>query len=258
MNLQLLSGRRVLVTRAPHQAGKLSDGLRARGAVPIEVPVLEIAPPESFEPLDQALLHLHSYQWLILTSANAAQTMAVRCHKLSLTLDSHPQLKVAAVGRATAAAVEALGLRVTLTPTRYVAESLAEALLDQVKEQRVLLIKARISRDVIPEALRMAGAELTTVDAYQTVLPQDSVALLQSAVASGLDAVTFTSSSSARHLAQVATAARIEFPLKGVAAVSIGEITSATLRELGWEPDAEATISDIPGLIDAVIKVLNP
>ncbi len=258
MSPQPLLGRRVLVTRAPHQAAKLSDGLRARGAVPVEVPVLDIAPPVSFDALDQALLHLESYQWLIVTSANAVEAIAVRCNRLSLALDGYLRLKVAAIGRATAAAVEALGLRVALTPARYQAESLAEALLEQVNHQRVLLVKAAVSRDVIPEALRRAGAELTVADAYQTILPRDSVALLQSALASGLDAVTFTSSSSARHLAQVAAAAGFAFPLPGVAAVSIGEITSATLRELGWEPAGEARVSDIAGLLDAVTEALNP
>lgn len=251
-----LSGRRILVTRAPHQAGKLSLGLRDRGAVPVEVPVLEIAPPESFDALDQALLRLDGYQWLILTSVNAVEAIAARCKRLSLVLENYPELKVAAVGRATAAAVAALGLRIAVMPARYVAEGLAEALRDRVNGQRVLLAKARIARDIIPEALRQAGAELTSVDAYQTVLPQGSASLLRSAVEKGLDAATFTSSSSVRHLALVAEAAGIAFPLPGAVAVSMGAITSATLSELGWKPAAEAAVSDIPGLIDAVIRAL--
>ena len=91
-----LAGRRVLVTRAAHQAGKLSEGLRAKGAEPVEVPVLEIFPPEDFEPLDRALRQLDEYDWLILTSANAVRALAERAAALGLVFGSMESLKVAA------------------------------------------------------------------------------------------------------------------------------------------------------------------
>jgi uroporphyrinogen-III synthase len=118
----------VLVTRAAHQAGKLSEGLRALGAVPVEVPVLEIRPPESFEPLDAALAKLDSYDWLILTSANAVRAIVERAAELGCSLVQPPRLKVAAVGEATAAAARNLGLQITFIPESYVAESLVAGL----------------------------------------------------------------------------------------------------------------------------------
>jgi uroporphyrinogen-III synthase len=254
---QTLAGKRILVTRAAHQAGRLSDGLRALGAEPVEVPVLEIRPPESFEPLDAALRQLDCYQWIILTSANTVRALVERLEMLRI---GRPPafLKVAAVGDATAAEAGRAGFRITLVPVSYVAESLLSGLRGEVAGEKILLARAAIARDVIPDALRTAGAIVDVVDAYRNVMPESAPDRLREAVAGRLDAATFTSSSSAEHLADAARRAGVEFPLRGVPAVSIGPITSQTLRDLGWPPVAEADPSDIPGLIGAVLSVLNP
>ncbi|MGD0894092.1 MAG: uroporphyrinogen-III synthase [Terracidiphilus sp.] len=251
-----LAGRRVLVTRAAHQAGKLSEGLRSLGAEPVEVPVLEIRPPESFEALDAALQHFDQYDWLILTSANAVRVLAERAAAFGVMIGPFSSIKVAAVGEATAAVARDLGFLITFVPESYVAESLVEGVAGQAAEKRILLARAAIARDVIPDALRAAGATVDVVDAYQNGMPEPAPRLLRDAVAKGLDAATFTSSSSVTHLAEAAEAAGVQWPLAGVAAVSIGPITSKTLRELGWEPAFEANPSDIPGLINAVSQLL--
>lgn len=256
-----LAGRRVLVTRATHQAGKLSEGLRALGAEPVEVPVLEICPPASFEPLDAALRQLGSYDWLILTSANAAYALAERADALGIARSQLSRLQVAAVGEATASAACKAGLQVAFVPEAYVAESLVEGLLqslqNQTSSQRILLARAAVARDVIPDALRSAGAVVDVVDAYRNVLPEAAPEQLRQALENGIAAATFTSSSSVTHLAAAARAARVAWPLAGVPAVSIGRITSQTLRELGWEPAAEAVTSDIPGLLASVERMLR-
>jgi uroporphyrinogen-III synthase len=251
-----LAGRRVLVTRALHQAGKLSDSLRALGAEPIEVPILEIRPPTSYDALDAALRRLDSYDWLILTSANTVRTLAGRATELRIRLAQRDSLKVAAVGEATAAAARDTGFQVSFIPETYVAESLVEGLMRQIRGQRILLARAAVARDVIPDALREAGATVDVVDAYQNVLPAAAPEQLRLALAEKIDAATFTSSSSVTHLAEAARQAGITWPFVQVPAVSIGPITSQSLRELGWEPAAEANPSDIPGLIDAVVRVL--
>jgi uroporphyrinogen-III synthase/uroporphyrinogen III methyltransferase/synthase len=281
-----LKGKRVLVTRAQHQAGKLSEELRALGAEPVEVAVLEIRPPASFEPLDAALRQLESYDWLILTSANTVRALAERAEILGISLKqpvspkaepsqlpriisgagrpkelAPPQVaQVAAVGEATASAARKVGFQIAFVPESYVAESLLAGLLDAVENRasgkRILLARAVVARDVIPDALRTAGAEVDVVDAYRNVLPDAAPELLRRSLVEGIDAATFTSSSSATHLAEAARAAGIVWPFAGVAAVSIGPITSQTLRELGWEPAVEANPFDIPGLIAAVVKVL--
>ena len=251
-----LVGRRVLLTRAAHQLGKLSDGLRSLGAEPVEVPMMEIRPPEDFAPLDAALRRLHEYDWLIFTSANTVRVLAVRAAEQGISAAVKRLPRTAAVGKATAEAAHKAGFRVALVPETYVAESLARELSSEVAGKRVLLARAEIARDVIPEALRAAGATVDVLDAYRNVLPDDAPEMLSAALKTRVDAACFSSSSSVTHMAEAAKRAHIAFPLAEVAAVSIGPITSQTLREMGWEPAGEATPSDIPGLIVAVMRVL--
>ena len=277
-----LAGRRVLVTRAAHQAGRLSEGLRALGAEPVEVPVLEIQPPADPAPLNRALSSLGSYDWLILTSANTVYAIA-----WGNLLDKMERVKVAAVGEATATAARKAGLTVDLVPEKYVGESLVEALLHKAKLSgalkghdfsraesvnkeggalasegslrglRFLIARAETARDVIPGALRAAGGTVDVADAYRNAIPSAAPALLRAALAQGIDAATFTSSSSVTHLAEAARAAGMAFPLADVPAISIGPITSKTLRENNWEPAAEANPFDIPGLIAATADLLT-
>jgi uroporphyrinogen-III synthase/uroporphyrinogen III methyltransferase/synthase len=251
-----LAGRRVLVTRAVHQASKLSQGLLTLGAEPVEVPVLEIRPPASFGPLDAALRQLDSYNWLILTSANVVRVLQELSAALGISLSRHASLHVAAVGSATAKAAIDAGIKVNYIPESYVAESLVEGLLGKVAGQRVLLARAAVARDVIPDAMRAAGAQVDVVDAYQNAMPKAAPEQLRQALRQGIDAATFTSSSSANHLAEAVDRACLPWPLPGIPAISIGPITSQTLRELGWEPAAEANPSDIQGLISAVARAL--
>jgi uroporphyrinogen-III synthase len=255
---QPLAGRRILVTRAAHQAGKLSAGLRALGAEPVEVPLLEIQPPVSFQPLDRALRNLAACHWLLFTSANTVRALADRARELGLPLAGTPA-KIAAVGAATAEALAREGLAVSLVPERYVAEALVEALSarEPLAGRRILLARAEIARDVIPDALRAAGAQVDVVDAYRNVVPANAAELVRDALAQPLDAALFTSSSAAEHLAEAALEAGVAFPPPGVLAISIGPITSQTLRELGWPPAAEADPHVIPGLLDALIRTLS-
>lgn len=249
-----LRGRRILVTRAVHQAGKLSDALRAVGADVIEVPVLEIRPPESVAALDAALAQLAQYDWLILTSGNTVRALTQRAADLGLPFSLPGSTKVAAVGQGTATAAREAGLEVTVVPESYVAESLVDALKGEAAGKRILLARAAVARDVIPDALRAAGAHVDVVEAYRNVLPEAAPVQLRSALADRIDAVPFTSSSSVTHLAEAARAFSLDWPFAGVAAISIGPVTSQTLREANWPPAAEAATSDIGGLVDAIIR----
>jgi uroporphyrinogen-III synthase/uroporphyrinogen III methyltransferase/synthase len=252
-----LAGRRILVTRSLHQAGKLSQGLRALGAEPVEVPVLEIQPPQSYAPLDEALQNLDRYDWLILTSANTLEAVAARAALFGVNPAQAAGLQVAAIGSATAEAARHCGYNVALVPENYVAQSLVESLRPQVAGKRILLPSAALARDVIPDALRAVGAVVDVVEAYRNVLPEAAPEQLRQALADGIDAATFTSSSSASHLTEAARLAGIAWPFAAVPAVSIGPITSQTLRELNWPPAAEAAPSDIPGLIAAVESIFS-
>ncbi|HEY3704086.1 MAG TPA: uroporphyrinogen-III synthase [Terracidiphilus sp.] len=249
-----LEGRRILVTRARHQAGKLSEGLRALGAEPVEVPVLEIQPPVSYDPLDTALRNITSYDWLILTSANTVRVLHERAGILGTSLHGP---KFAVIGPATGAEAEKLGCTIRLTAKGYIAEELAAALAPHILGKRILLARAAIARDIIPDMLGQHGATIDVVDAYRNGVPADAADLLRQATAQLLDAACFTSSSTATHLSQAAAEAGIAFPLPEVKAVSIGPITTQTLRELDWPPAAEADPHDVAGLIAAVARLLN-
>lgn len=256
----LLAGKTILVTRAQQQAGKLSDALRELGASVIELPVIEIVPPDSYEPLDAALRQLSSYNWLIFTSANTVQVFAERSRLLGVKLASFSNLKTVAIGSATAAAMAEQGINVDLLPDKYVAESVVDVLENRVRGSRILLARAKVARDVIPGALTNSGAQVDVVDAYQTVVPADSEQRVRELFGHGevaIDAVTFTSSSTVKNLVTLLNQAAVAIPLRSVKACSIGPVTSATLREHGWEPSIEADQYDISGLVAATVKALT-
>jgi uroporphyrinogen-III synthase len=254
-----LAGRTILVTRARHQAGQLSEKLRALGAEVVEIPVIAIVPPESYADLDEALRNLSQYQWLIVTSANGVEALRGRMGELGIGVASFGHLKLAAVGSATERTLQDLGLTVAVTPQEYVAESLVEALGEQVDGKRVLLARAALARDVIPDALRARGATVDVVEAYRTVIPAESVTAIRTLLGLGgcaPDAATFTSSSTVTHFLNLLREAGVEAQ-RGMRAVSIGPITSRTMRENGWEPAAEADPHDLPGLVEAVMRAVT-
>jgi len=275
---QPLSGVRVLVGRARHQAGALSAELRKLGAQVLEIPFIEIRKPRSFKPLDAALKSLDTYDWLILTSANGVEAMWTRMEKLHLSLGKDQKgheftraakghdttavsaarrlLRVAAIGPATEKAIERHGLKVDVVPREYVAESVVRSLKGKVKGKRVLLVRAKVARDVIPRELRKAGAFVDVVEAYETVVPQSSRRRLQTSLKNDRkrpQVVTFTSSSTVKNfIALVGKLAN----LNGIRMASIGPVTSSTLRESGLSVDIAAKEFTIPGLVAAISNAM--
>ena len=254
-----LAGRTIVVTRPRHQGSRLSRELETLGACVIELPTIEIVPPASYEPLDAALRDLLRYQWLIVTSANTARVLAERLALLQVD-PSSVSVQFVAVGSATASALREAGFRVDLIPPKYVAESVVDVLRDRAAGTRVLLARAAVARDVIPEELRRLGAEVDVVEAYRTVVPEESAGLVREVFGSSLlpDAVTFTSSSTVTNFAHLLRVAGLDSMPDGVRALSIGPITSATLREQGWEPTIEADQHDVDGLVQAAVRTLAP
>jgi uroporphyrinogen-III synthase len=253
-----LAGKRIIVTRARHQAGQLSAELARRGAEAIEIPAIEIVPPVSFEPMDAALRNVRQYEWLIVTSANGVREIRDRSEALGLELSSLGHLKIAAVGATTARALEEAGLPVSIVPREYVAESLIDALGDRTRNSRVLIVRAAVARDVIPEALSKRGARVDVVDAYRTVVPQNSVEKIVGLFAGKApDAATFTSSSTVTNFFHLLREAGFVRQPGGLLAISIGPITSQTLRDFGWEPAAEADPHDVAGLVAATVRALG-
>ncbi|MFI5116596.1 MAG: uroporphyrinogen-III synthase [Terriglobales bacterium] len=258
-----LAGCRVLVSRAKKQAGALSSALRELGCRVIEIPFIEIRKPSSYQPLDSALRNLATYDWLILTSVNGVEALFARLAKKKIDVAALAHLKIAAIGPATKRAIEQQGLRVAVTPKEYVAESAVAALQRRVKGKRVLLVRAKIARDVIPRELRKAGAEVAVVEAYETVAPKSSEQRLRALLANRTlrpHAITFTSSSTVKNFVALlglrSARAALKKPARyhGVHTASIGPVTSATLREFRLPVDIEAKEYTIPGLVAAIVE----
>ena len=260
-----LTGLRIVVGRARHQASALSSGLRELGAEVIEIPFIEIRKPRSYKPLDTALKNLHDYDWLILTSVNGVEALWKRVQNLRLSKRQFKHVQVAAIGPATKKAIKKRGIKVNVVPEEYVAESVVESLRDQVAGKRVLLARARVARDVIPRELRKLGAKVDVVAAYETVIPRSSLTRLRAILKNSNrrpDVITFTSSSTVRNFANLTgknvrrgrPRPRKASPLDDVRFVSIGPVTSSTLRELGLPVDLEAKEYTIPGLINAIVS----
>jgi uroporphyrinogen-III synthase len=259
---------RVLITRSPHQASALADQLRALGVDPILIPTIELADPTTFAPLDQALAHLDTFHWLLFTSANAVEAFHKRLQHLHAPAPSYSLLPnpclTAAVGAATARALQAIGLPIDLLPPQAVAESLAEALIPHALQPdgtptRFLLLRAEVAREHLPDALRAAGADVTIAPVYRNIVPPDSIASigqLFSVRENWPAAITFTSSSTATNLLALLEVSGLSLPQE-ILRISIGPITSQTLRDLNLPPHAEAADPTLPSLVAEVVKSLN-
>jgi uroporphyrinogen-III synthase len=259
---------RILITRAAHQTSALADQLRALGADPILIPAIELADPTTFAPLDAALAHLDSFHWLLFTSANAVEAFTKRLRHLQQPTTSYSLLPTscltAAIGSATARALEAINLHPNLLPPQAVAESLAAALLPHVLQPdgtptRFLLLRAEVAREYLPDTLRAAGADVTIAPVYRNLVPSESIAAIRELFSSHEqwpDAITFTSSSTATNLLALLEASGLSLPQE-IQRISIGPITSQTLRDLNLPPHAEAAEPNLPSLVAEVVKSMD-
>jgi uroporphyrinogen III methyltransferase/synthase len=229
-----LTGVSVAVTRARAQASELAARLRSLGAAVVEAPAIRI------EPLDVVVPPLDEFDLICVTSPNGAEQLLERVHDARALAGP----TIAAIGPGTARALRERGIEADVVPERAIAESLIEALRD-VPVKSALIARAQEARDVLPDALRERGAEVTILPLYRTVAeplaPEARTAVL------GADYATFTSASSARFFHAAAGT------LSGPRLVSIGPVTSDALRALGAEPDVEAPVHTPDGLVDALL-----
>lgn len=250
-----LFGKVAVVTRSREQASSLSEMLAEAGARVLEVPTLEIAPPDDFAPLDQALGRLGDYRWLIFTSANGVTAFFQRLFDRGLDLRALGGVKLAAIGPATAGALRDRGLWADVVPQRFVAEELAAALLPHLQPgYRVLLARAQTAREILPEILAQAGAQVEVVPVYQArppreIPPEAKPFLDQGAV----DLLTFASSGTVRNFAALVGPEKFRELGRRAVVAAIGPITAATLKEYGLTPQVQPEDYTIPGLLAAVI-----
>ena len=253
-----LFGRRVVVTRARAQAGELSAELEKLGAEILEFPTIEVRPPEDLGPLDAAIRDLDSFDWLVFTSVNGVEAFVARLAHHGLDLRAVPRkARIAAIGPATAERVREGGLRVDVVPREFRAEALIEELAaGELAGQRVLIPRARVAREILPERLRESGAEVVVPPAYESVPSSKGKDELAKRLNGGeLDCVTFTASSTVENFVGAFGEEESGRLLAGVRIACIGPITAETARGHGIRVDAEAREYTISGLVEAVVDL---
>jgi uroporphyrinogen-III synthase len=242
-----LAGKRILVTRPRAQAADLCARLAALGAEPIVFPTIDIAPLEDTSLLDRAIDQLGRYHWIIFTSVNGVAAFWDRLTAAGKDVRALNGIHVAAIGPATAKALTDRGLQSRFIPDEYVAEAIVEG-IGGVSGRRILLPRADIAREMLALALAQHGAVVDEIAAYRT-LPAAPDPIGLSELRRGVDAITFTSSSTVRNF--IALVGQGDISPDTVIAC-IGPITANTARELGLRVDVVATEYTMAGLVQAL------
>jgi uroporphyrinogen III methyltransferase/synthase len=229
-----LFGRRVLVTRATGQRGRLARLLAERGADVVAVPTIRVVPPEDAGPVEAALDGLERFDWVVLTSANGVEALFERLAAHGRDSRALAGCRVAVVGAETARALSAHGVTADLVPEDAHAEGLAAAMTEAgVKGRRVLLAQAAGAREVLAERLSEAGAEVTAAALYRTVVAEPDAAALNALAGAPIDYATFTSGSTVRNLQEILGPEGFQKTLAGARIVAIGPVTARAARDAG-------------------------
>ena len=259
-----LFGKRVLVTRPRDQSAEMVALLEARGAEPIEAPMIRIAPPEDYGLLDAACAAIHEFDWIVFASANAVDVFIKRLLATSLDLRALKGVNLSAVGPATAERLRDLGLKVDLVPAEYRAEALVEGLAGSrdISGVRVLLPRADIGREVVADELRRRGAEVTEVVAYRTVIVdperEGEPDIYRMLLDRRIDVVTFTSASAVRNLVRVLGAEPAADLLQSTVVASIGPVTAEAAAQYNILSTIVPAEYTVPALVDAIVEHFAP
>jgi uroporphyrinogen III methyltransferase/synthase len=249
-----LFGRRIVVTRAREQASSFKAILSGLGARCIEFPTIDIQPPPSWEQLDAAVAGLSDYHWAIFTSVNGVRFFMERLHVARLDSRAFSGTRIAAIGPKTAEALGCFGLKPDLVPEEYRAESILEGMAgDEIKGQRILIPRAMVARDILPDTLRERGALVDVVQAYQTVVPTGRKdRILEELNRGEIDCITFTSSSTVTNFVGLFESHEITSFPSATAIACIGPVTAKTARDNGLKVDITPSEYTIESLVAAI------
>ncbi len=246
-----LFGKRIVVTRTREQAGELSARLSDLGADVMELPTIRIEPPEDARAFAHLVQDVHTYDWVVFTSPNGVEKFFEGFFTAYDDARSFGKPRIAAIGPSTAKKIAEYRFTTDLMPEKFVAEGLVEAFAKEaIENQTILWVKAEETRDVICEELMKQGAIVDKCIAYRTVPETDDpTGAAERFREEGADVVTFTSGSTVENFFVLG----LPWP-GGCRAASIGPVTSEALRAAGHEPGIEATKSDLPGLVEAILQ----
>ncbi len=250
-----LFGKRVLMTRAKEQAAELAVRLAGYGAEPVEAPTITIVPPLDWGPVDQAVSEIGTYDWIVFTSVNGVSRFMTRL--LTYGLDSRclAGRRLCCIGPRTAQELEKFGVRADVVPEEYQAEGVLATLnLQDVGKTRILIPRAEVARELLPEELRAAGAYVDVISVYRTLTPdQNSGGWRQELMDHRIHIATFTSSSTVRNfVAMLGGVEAVKPLLQSVTIACIGPITAKTAEEYGLTVSIMPSENTIPALVDAI------
>ena len=255
-----LFGTRVLVTRAKEQAAELSDQLAALGAEPVEAPMIRILPPDDRAPLLRAAADPEIFDWIVFTSANAVDALMQAVLETGGDVRTLKGPQLCAIGTATAEQLAKYGIKVDLIPPEFKADAVVLALKTQgpLDAVRVLLPRADIGRELIAEQLRDAGALVTEVVAYRTVLEdaqaEGSPDIYRMLLDGKIHIVTFMSASAVRNFSKVFGAEQAADLLNRTVVAAIGPVTADAAARLGIKVTVQpASTYTVPALVDAIV-----
>jgi uroporphyrinogen III methyltransferase/synthase len=253
-----LFGKRILITRPREQAAEFVHLLEALGAQPIEAPMISIAPPVDWGPLDEACRRASEYDWIVFSSAHAVEAFISRLLASPLDLRSLKGTKLCTVGPTTAERLARFGLKVDLVPAESRAEAVVQAMVQEgpVRGQKVLLPRADIGREVIADELRRRGAVVTEVVAYRTVsldFERDGAPdIYRLLLDKKIDVVTFTSPSAVRNFVELLGPEPAADLLHSTVVASIGPVTAEAAMQYKIHSTIVPTHYTIPALVDAI------
>jgi len=256
-----LAGRTVVITRAKDQAAEFVAELERYGAEVVLCPTIEICELENYDRLDEAIGHLYGYDWLIFTSVNGVEHFFKRFSHANHEVSELDELKVCAIGEATAERLRDLHIHVDVVPEEFKAEGVFSALerfvggAENLRQLNVLIPRASVARDYLPRALEEAGARVDVVPAYRTALPANLDRGRVAAMLSGsADCIAFTSSSTVKNLGSLFDTHDLSSALEGVVIACIGDITATTAIEYCLRPAVQPAEFTIPALARAIAR----
>ena len=252
-----LFGKRIVLTRAREQAGEFARLLAAYGAEPIVAPTITMVPPPSWEALDQAIAKLSSYSWLIFTSVNGITPFMDRLKKARKDARALAHLRIGAIGPRTAEELAGYGLSADLIPSEFQAEGMVDAMgRHDLQGTKILIPRAEVARELLPEQLRMKGASVDVVAVYRTVLPEGGLTRLKEQLEEGLiDVVTFTSSSTVSNFVALVGGTQEARRLGAKTIIAcIGPVTGRTAEEHGLSVTIMPAENTVPALAQAIVR----
>jgi uroporphyrinogen III methyltransferase/synthase len=252
-----LFGKRIVLTRAREQAAEFARLLSAFGAEPIMAPTIKIVPPLSWDALDRALQGLSGYSWLLFTSVNGIAPFMERLRHARKDVRALAHLQVGAIGPRTADELVRYGITADLIPSEFQAEGMVAAMSrHDLQQAKILIPRAEVARDVLPEQLRLKGATVDVIPVYRTVMPESDLSRLKEQIEAGaIDVVTFTSSSTVSNFVELlGGAAEARRTGAKTTIACIGPITARTAEEHGLSVTIMPGENTVPALAQAIVR----